>query len=89
MSGSKGYTIAFFIREINSKVKSSNSTSVIVNTISPTYGVASVKLGTLSDFIGSFNNVANGVGKYAGFGKTPKTRLLKALKLRKKNGFAA
>ena len=84
---SKGYTIAFFISELNSKVGRTNSVDAIIDAISPTYGVNSVKLGTLDGLVGSFTSVANGEGKYAGFGKTPKTRLLKALKLRKKLGF--
>lgn len=86
---SKGYTIAFFINELQSKAKPSNSAASIANVISPIYGVDSVKFSTLNSLVGNFGLVANGIGKYAGFGKTPKTRLLKALKLRKKNGFYA
>ena len=87
---SKGYTIAFFINEINTKVKrKNNSFTGIINLISPTYGVESVKFKTLNSFVGGgYVDIVNGYGKYAGFGKTPKTRLLKALKLRKKFGFS-
>ena len=88
---SKGYTITFFINEIQSKVSSKNSVSAvaIANAISPNNGLSGVKLATLNDFVGNYYDVVNGTGKYAGFGKTPRTRLLKALKLRKKHGFAA
>lgn len=84
---SKGYTIQFFINEINTKVKSSYNAHNFVNAISPIYGNQSVKIQTLNSLVGNFNKVANGIGKYAGYGKTPKSRVLKALRLRKKLGF--
>lgn len=84
---SKGYTITFFINELTTKVKGKKTAGSIVDAISPTYGKSSVKFSTLNNFVGNFDAVANGTGKYAGFGKTPKARLLKALKLRKKFGF--
>lgn len=86
---SKKYTITYFINEIQTKTKGSHGSLGVVNAISPTYGLDSVKIETLNSLIGDFNAVVNGFGKYAGFGKTPRTRLLKALKLRKKFGFAA
>lgn len=87
VSMSKGYTIAFFINELESKVGRNSSVNNVISTISPRYGLDSVKLNALNVFVGNFTNVANGTGKYAGFGKTPRTRLLKALKMRKKFGF--
>lgn len=86
---SRKYTIAYFINEISTKTRPSLSSVGVVNAISPMYGFNSVKIQTLNHLIGNFNAVAGGIGKYAGFGKTPKTRLLKALKLRKKLGFVA
>ena len=86
---SKGYTIAFFINEIQSKVSSRGDASALVKAISPVYGINSVKIGALDTFVGNLGRVVNGNGKYAGFGKTPKSRLLKALRLRKKLGFSS
>ena len=86
---SKGYTISFFINEIQSKVGHNSNVASLVDAISPVYGADSVKINTLSSFVGNFNAVASGTGKYAGLGKTPRARLLKALKLRKKHGFVA
>jgi len=85
---SKGYTIAFLINEVKTKLKSSNISPLsVAHTLSPNKGLNSVKIEALNTFIGNFTGVVNGKGKYAGYGKTPKTRLLKALKLRKKLGF--
>jgi len=85
---SKGYTIAFLINEVKTKLKSSNLSPLgVAYSLSPQKGINSVKIEALSKFIGNFDGVVNGSGKYAGYGKTPRTRLLKALKLRKKHGF--
>jgi hypothetical protein len=86
---SKGYTIQFFINEISTKVNRGNDVNAFIKAISPVYGINSVKIGALDNFIGDLNKVANGRGRYAGFGKTPKARVLKALKLRKKLGFSS
>jgi len=84
---SKGYTMAFFTRAIKSATAKTISNVGISGVLSPKGGTTSVKVQTLNGFLGgSLSAIENGKGRFAGFGKTSRSRVLKALSLRKKNG---
>jgi len=84
---SKGYTMSYFINEITEKVSTRDRASVAIKKLFPNKGTDSVKYQALCNWLGAdFFRVACGVTKYNGLGKTSKTRLLKALKFRKKTG---
>lgn len=83
----KGYTLNYLIEQVKGTTNAQIQNNGIYQTLSPRAGVYSVKGDVLDNFL--FNNTAAivaGAGIFATFGKTPKTRLLKALKLRKKTG---
>lgn len=84
---SKGYTIQSFI-DLFSTTTNSTLTKVGVDTVvSPRFGVYSVKFDALSTWLNDdVSGVFNGRGTYATLGKTPRTRLLNALKNRQKHG---
>jgi hypothetical protein len=82
----KGYTINFFINEVKNTSNRELATSV-ARAVAPRGGVNSGKFQALCGFLGSATTVraiVNGSNKkLASLGKTPKTRLLRALRLRK------
>jgi hypothetical protein len=87
---SKGYTINFFVNTLVNATNSQINKNGIFNVVSPRLGVNSVKAETLNNFLGGqAASIAYGTGKFAVLGKTPRTRLLKALKLRKQFGYVA
>ena len=82
------YTIQNFINTVtavNNKTLVSNG---VYGVVAPRFGASSVKALTLDFFLGG-NTVAifNGTGEFASLGKTPRTRLLTALRNRQTNGF--
>ena len=82
------YTIPYFIREINKLNNKCIEHFGIADALCTRKGVSSVKFRKLSMYLGYFaTGVARGSGDYYKLGKTPKTRLIKALQLRKKYGF--
>ena len=90
---SKGYTLNFFIDAVENTTASVwNENTFLGNihygdVISPRAGITSVKVEVLNEFLGfELGDIVDGVGDFAKLGKTPRTRLLKALRLRKKNG---
>ncbi len=84
---SKGYTINYFIKLFTNTTNSELKTKGVDNVVSPRYGSSSVKVDTLDNFLDYKTlDVTTGSGQYAQLGKTPRARILKALKLRKKNG---
>ena len=86
---SKGYTLNYFINTISSASNRQIEQNGVFRVISPRLGGTSVKAQALVNFLGGHGttfSVVNGSGRFAGFGKTPRARLLKALKLRKRNG---
>ena len=87
---SKGYTINFFINTLSGVTNTQINNNGLFNVVSPVYGVNSVKAQALDNWLGGNTaSIAFGTGKFAALGKTPRTRLLKALKLRKKFGYVA
>ena len=84
---SKGYTLAYYIREVQG-CGTTGGTNGLVNGLAPIGLTKSVKFQTLNTFLGgNFNAIAGGTGKFVGLAKTPRGRVLKALRFRKKNGF--
>jgi hypothetical protein len=77
------------MREIKKKTKTQNTCEEIINKVIPNKGQKSVKFRQLQNWLdGQFFPIALGQGKYQGYGKTAKTRLIKTLKFRKDHGFA-
>lgn len=85
---SKGYTISFFmaaLQNVNSKRVTEAGPYYVV---SPRKGVFSEKSYALDTWLNDQTElIFEGRGRFANYGKTPKARLLKALKNRKVNGF--
>ena len=87
---SKGYTINFFINTLSGVTNTQINNNGVFNVVSPVYGSSSVKATTLDTFLGgNTQEITQGLGRFSVLGKTPRTRLLKALKLRKQYGFVA
>ena len=84
---SKGYTINYFSNTIKLASVGKVSKLGIIKLIAPRIGVKSVKIAALNLWLGGdLLAIEAGKGRFAGLGKTSKTRLLKALALRYKNG---
>jgi len=85
---SKGYTINFFVNTLKGSTNTQLNNYGVFNVVSPVYGANSVKASTLNTFLGGNTaSIAAGVGAFSKLGKTPRTRLIKALKLRKQFGY--
>lgn len=95
---SKGYTISYFIREIEKLSNKDLNRNDIYDLLSPRLGFHSVKSTALDNFLSSYvtaSLLSAGTARRIAFsdthlitsGKTPRTRLLRALKSRKKTGF--
>jgi hypothetical protein len=84
---SKGYTIQSFIN-LFSGVSNTTLTNVGVETVvSPRFGDLSVRMEALDTWLeGDTHAIVAGSGVYSTFGKTARTRLVKALKNRQKYG---
>ena len=84
---SKGYTISYFINVIsdaNAKVLNTN----VAKAVSPRVGHESVKFATLQSWLGGkAYDIALGSHGFNKLGSTPRARLLKALRARKKGTF--
>lgn len=73
----KGYTINYFIREVQSAALRGASTATAVATeLAPRGGSRSQKLRRLTSLVGNLNTVVNN----SRLGRTPKARLLTALR---------
>jgi hypothetical protein len=85
---SKGYTINFFVNALKGVTNTQLNKNGVFNVVSPVYGSFSVKAAALDTFLGgNTSSIASGDGAFANLGKTPRTRLIKALKLRKQFGY--
>jgi len=86
---SKGYTINFFVNAFTGVTNKQIVTTGVYGAVSPRYGFNSVKAKALDNFLGGLGRakaIAEGSGSYANLGKTPRTRLLRALRNRKNSG---
>ena len=84
---SKGYTINYFSTVIKTFTTGKLTSLGVVGAVAPIGGVTSIKVQALNSWLGgNLLAIESGKGRFAGFGKTSKTRLLKALNLRYKNG---
>jgi hypothetical protein len=85
---SKGYTISYFINVLQNTPTSTVTKLGVFNVVAPRFGAESVKVDALQSWLGyNTTAIASGSGRFASFGKTPRARLLTALKNRKVNGF--
>ena len=88
MSGTtKGYTLQYFIDLFTGTTTRQLNKNGIYNVVSPRDGALSVRADVLDTWL-SYNTTAvvNGTGTFANFGKTSRTRLLRALRNRKNTG---
>jgi len=83
------YTIPFLIDFVRGttlgdwNAATSSSRVNFASVISPIGGASSIKIKTLDTLLGgNLKAVVHGTGTFASFGKTPRARLLKALRLR-------
>lgn len=85
---SKGYTIQYFLNTFAGVSNTALNRQGVYDVVSPRYGAESIKAFTLDEYLsGRTLNVYRGVGGFSNLGKTPRTRLINALKLRKKLGY--
>jgi len=94
---SKGYTLVYFIKMfqdipthliVTADKVGKKSKTVEGHLAHKKTGLPTAKSTVLYDFLyGHVNEIAEGKYNYSTLGKTPKTRLLKALKLRKQGTF--
>lgn len=84
----KGYTIQYFIDLFANTSNKQLVTNGVYETISPRDGAASVRADVLDHWLGGNTyNVVWGKNGFETLGKTPRTRILKALHNRKANGY--
>jgi hypothetical protein len=84
---SKGYTISFFINVLKNTTTRAVSKNGVYNVVAPRFGDFSVKASALDSWLGyKTSAIEAGEGKFASYGKTPRARLLTALRNRKVNG---
>jgi hypothetical protein len=85
MFTTKAYTINLLISEISAlSVAQVSSVSSLANAISPRAGVSSAKFSALNSFLSNqLSSVVSGSAAYSSFGKTAKTRVIRALRARK------
>lgn len=81
----KKYTINLLISEVSSLTPSSfSSVKTLTSALSPRTGATSAKVAALNSFLnGNLTRIVNGTGNYSSFGKTPRTRIVRALRARK------
>jgi hypothetical protein len=85
MFTTKAYTISSLINEVSSLTPSQVSTvTKLANAISPRAGLMSAKVHALNTYLnGQLSSVVSGSGSFKSFGKTPRTRVVNALRARK------
>ena len=84
---SKGYTISYFSGIIGSASVGSLKKLGVASVVAPRLGKNSIKIEALNTWLGgNLFAIESGKGRFAGLGKSSRTRLLKALALRYKNG---
>ena len=86
--GTKGYTLQYFIDLFTNTTSRQLNSNGVYRTVSPRLGSVSVRADVLDTWLSNNTTaIVNGTGNFATFGKTPRTRLLKALRNRKTNGY--
>jgi hypothetical protein len=84
---SKGYTISYFMTALQNANSKKVTETGPYYAVSPRKGVFSEKSYALDTWLNDqTESIFAGKGRFANYGKTPKARLLKALKNRKVNG---
>lgn len=86
---SKGYTISYFMNLLqNTSTRDLTTATQVYFAVSPRRGNNSEKRYALDTWLqGQTSAIVSGRGRFANFGKSPRARLLKALRVRKENGF--
>lgn len=83
----KGYTLNYFLKLFNGTSNRAISSNGVYGVVSPLLGSSSVRATVLNTWLGNkTSQIANGTGKFASYGTTPRARILKALRNRKVNG---
>lgn len=80
----KGYTINYFIDLFTNTTNRQLVTNGVSAVVSPRFGATSVRAKVLDRLLNyDVIEIVNGFYDYSSFGSTPRTRILKALRLRK------
>lgn len=83
----KGYTINYFINLLQGTTNSTITDTGIAKVVSPRLGRRSQAVSALNTFLGgNLTAVTNGTNGFKTYGKTPRARLLKALRTRQTSG---
>lgn len=84
----KGYTISYFLGLFEgSRSRQLPNKNAVYSFISPKLGAKSVRAAVLNKWLECRTTaIVDGTGQFATYGSTPRARLLKALKNRKKTG---
>jgi hypothetical protein len=85
----KAYTISRLISEVSALRNSQvSNTSTLASALSPRAGSLSVKFYILDSFLnGQLAQVVQGNGRFGSLGKTPRTRVVRALRARANGEF--
>ena len=85
----KAYTIESLISEVSSlKLTQVSSVNALAQTLSPRVGVHGAKIAFLNNYVGgNLEAVIVGKGGFSSYGKTPRTRILNALRKRQRSSF--
>ncbi len=83
---SKGYTINYFVNELSQVHPSVFNYTDVAHVVSPRFGANSMKFTALNNFLHGMTTVIAYDEDFKDLGKTPRARVLKALKMRKKLG---
>ena len=83
----KGYTINYFIDLFAGTTNAQINNTGVVSIVSPRLGKSSQAVSVLNTFLeGNLTAVANGTKGFGALGKTPRARILKALRTRQNYG---
>jgi hypothetical protein len=88
MDMTKGYTLSYFLGLFSTvRSRSLPNTDAVYNFVSPRFGFYSTRALVLDTWLGgSTKQIVNGTGRFANYGRTPRARLIKALRNRKVTG---
>ena len=83
----KGYTINYFINLVQGTKNTKITPTTVATLVSPRLGTSSQAVSVLDSYLeGNLNGVLKGTRSFKTLGKTPRARLLNALKRRQTYG---
>lgn len=84
----KGYTLNYFLGLFgNSRSRQLENVDAVYSFVSPRFGYFSTRAVVLDTWLGDQTNaIVRGTGRFSTYGRTPRARLIKALRNRKTTG---